>query len=183
MYLLNFILSITVISLLRFFAEKTEGAERTGCRTAIHQCTRARMMHQLQLRGQYHVTIIVKRLLFKKQQKQLSLHKKISKKKSSPCRDGSMHECMHWLTKYKNKTCHAHSDYALHNTATLFNNHPYISSSKFEASFHWTFPTSAKFLLEIFLWRLDCDYYNSATMTNSTPHSAIQYVSPDGTSN
>ena len=39
-----------------------------------------------------------------------SLHKKISKKKSTPCRDGSMHECMHWLTKYKNKMYHAHSD-------------------------------------------------------------------------
>ena len=36
-------------------------------------------------------------------------------------------EWMHWLTKYKNKKCmHA---YALYNMATLFNNHPYISSS------------------------------------------------------
>ena len=31
---------------------------------------------------------------------------------------------MHWLTKYTNKEC-----YTLHNMATLFNNHPYISSS------------------------------------------------------
>ena len=30
---------------------------------------------------------------------------------------------MHWLTKYINKKCHAHSEYALHNIpATLFNN-------------------------------------------------------------
>ena len=32
-----------------------------------------------------------------------SLHKKISKKKSTPCRDGPMHEYTDWLTKYKNK--------------------------------------------------------------------------------
>ena len=31
---------------------------------------------------------------------------------------------MHWLTKYTNKEC-----YTFHNMATLFNNHPYISSS------------------------------------------------------
>ena len=33
---------------------------------------------------------------------------------------------MHWLTKYINKKCHAHSD--MH-SITLFNNHPYISSN------------------------------------------------------
>ena len=36
---------------------------------------------------------------------------------------------MHWLKKYTNKKCHAHSDMHLHNMATLFNNHPYVSSS------------------------------------------------------
>ena len=37
-----------------------------------------------------------------------SLHKKISKKKSNPCRDGSMHECTGWQST---KTRHAmHSD-------------------------------------------------------------------------
>ena len=39
-----------------------------------------------------------------------SLHKKISKKKSSWCRKGS-HS---WLTKYTNKNCHTYSDITLH---------------------------------------------------------------------
>ena len=39
-----------------------------------------------------------------------SLHKKVPKKKSSPCRDCSIHAWMHWLTKCKNQRCHAHSD-------------------------------------------------------------------------
>ena len=41
-----------------------------------------------------------------------------------------------WLTKYTNKI-HAHGD-ALHNMATLFNNHSYINSSKFSANRHAT---------------------------------------------
>ena len=53
----------------------------------------------------------------------LSLHKKISKKKSIA--DVEMAQRMHWLTKYTNKECHT-VIYAFHNTATLFNNHPYI---------------------------------------------------------
>ena len=46
-----------------------------------------------------------------------------------------MIQWMHWLTKYKNKTCHAHSDmHSITSVTTLFNNHPYISSSKFSAA-------------------------------------------------
>ena len=39
---------------------------------------------------------------------------------------------MHWMTKHTNKECHTVIlVYALHNImATLFNNHPYISSNK-----------------------------------------------------
>ena len=59
--------------------------------------------------------------------------KKISKKKSSRCIIRWLNAFMHWLTKYINKTCHTHSD-ALYTMATLFNNHPYISSSKFSAN-------------------------------------------------
>ena len=125
MVLLRFALSVTGTYRLRFFAEKTEGAERTGCWTPFVN-TRVPMTHQLQLRGRYQ---LVKD--FYQKRTETNLHKKISKKKSTPCRDGSMHECMHWLTKYKNKTCHAHSTMHSINMATLFNNHPYISSSKF----------------------------------------------------
>ena len=56
----------------------------------------------------------------KKVQKQVSI-KKISKKKSD-----IVAQWMHWLTKCINNKCHAHND---HTMATLFNNHPYISSS------------------------------------------------------
>ena len=47
-----------------------------------------------------------------------------------------MKECldawMHWLTKYTKKKCHVHSDiHSITCMATLFNNHPYISSSKY----------------------------------------------------
>ena len=66
-----------------FFAGKIEGAEGAGLLDAIRQCTRARMTHQPQLRGRYHVT------------KEASLHKKISKKKSTPCR---MVQCMNACT-------------------------------------------------------------------------------------
>ena len=48
-----------------------------------------------------------------------------------------MSQLMHWLTKYTNKKCYAHSDiHALNYTtmATLFNSHPYISSNKFSAT-------------------------------------------------
>ena len=59
----------------------------------------------------------------------MSLHKKISKKKSSHV--GWLNARIHWLTKYKNKKCHAHSDmHSITWPCTLFNNHPYVSSSK-----------------------------------------------------
>ena len=46
---------------------------------------------------------------------------------------------MHWLTKYTNKECNTCSDmHALYNMTTLFNNHPYRSSSKFSANRHAT---------------------------------------------
>ena len=68
---LSFVLSVTAISLLRFFAEKTEGAERTG---AIHQCTRARMYDaSTAITWALPVKIIVKKLLSKKEQKQVSI--------------------------------------------------------------------------------------------------------------
>ena len=54
-----------------------------------------------------------------------SLHKKISKR-NLPHRDGSMHECTGWLTKYTNKKSMHTCRYVLHNMATLFNNYPYI---------------------------------------------------------
>ena len=55
-----------------------------------------------------------------------SLHKKISKKKSSWCRDGWMNA----LADKVHKQGMPYTQwYTLHNTATLFNNHPYISSS------------------------------------------------------
>ena len=42
---------------------------------------------------------------------------------------------MHWVTKYTNRKCHADSDMHFMDTmATLFNNHLYISSSKFSAN-------------------------------------------------
>ena len=51
-------------------------------------------------------------------------------KEISPCKVGSVHECMHWLIKYTNKKNHAHSDiHSITCMATLFNNHPYINSS------------------------------------------------------
>ena len=41
--------------------------------------------------------------------------------------------------KVHNKTFHAHSYmHSITNMATLFNNHPYISSSKFSANWHAT---------------------------------------------
>ena len=64
-----------------------------------------------------------------KEHKQVSI-KKTSKKKSSWCI--GMAQCMNALADkvHTNKKCHAHSDmHALHIMATLFNNHPYISSS------------------------------------------------------
>ena len=37
---------------------------------------------------------------------------------------------MHWMTKYTNKKFHAHSDmHSIIIMATLFSNHPYVSSS------------------------------------------------------
>ena len=67
MGLLSFDLSVTgtYIVHLRFLVGKTEGAECTGCWTPlVNTCA-----------------------------DETSLHKKISKKKSSLFRDGSMHEC------------------------------------------------------------------------------------------
>ena len=43
---------------------------------------------------------------------------------------------MHWLTKYTNKECDTCSD--MHSIIILFNNHPYISSSKFSANWDAT---------------------------------------------
>ena len=66
----------------------------------------------------------------------LQASKKISKKKSSPCI--GMFQCMNALADkvYKNKTCHAHSDmHSITYMATLFNNHPYISSSPSASAF------------------------------------------------
>ena len=76
-----------------------------------------------------------KDFLIKKRTK-TSLHKTISEKKSSPCR--GMVQCMnaHWLTKYTNKTCHAHSDMHSITWPHLFNNHPYISSSGTPVGMH-----------------------------------------------
>ena len=52
-----------------------------------------------------------------------------------------MVQCMNALadlTKYKNRMCHAHRlEHDMHSItcmATLFNNYPYISSSKFSAN-------------------------------------------------
>ena len=39
-----------------------------------------------------------------------SLHKKISKKKSSPCRDGSMHECTGWQSTKTRRAMHVHNN-------------------------------------------------------------------------
>ena len=60
---------------------------------------------------------------------------------------------MHWLIKHTNNKqgiCYAmeciHSDmHALHNPATLFNNHPYISSSGTPA-------VDAKFTASRYMW-------------------------------
>ena len=41
---------------------------------------------------------------------------------------------MHWLTKYTNKKYHAHSDMHSITWPYLFNNHPYINSSKLSAT-------------------------------------------------
>ena len=51
---------------------------------------------------------------------------KISKQKSSWCRDGSMNALADKVPQTRNST----QWYALHTMATLFNSHPYISSSK-----------------------------------------------------
>ena len=63
-----------------------------------------------------------------KKQKQVSIE--ISKRNLA---DVGMVQWMHQLTKYTNKVC-----YTLHNIATLFNNHLYISSSKFSADWRAT---------------------------------------------
>ena len=39
-----------------------------------------------------------------------SLHKKISKKKSTPCSDGSVYECTGWQSTKTRSAMHAHSD-------------------------------------------------------------------------
>ena len=60
------------------------------------------------------------------------IHTKISK---SNLADVGTSQCMHWLTKYINKRCHAHSDMhsiTLPHYSTPM--HPYISSSKFSAN-------------------------------------------------
>ena len=57
----------------------------------------------------------------------LSLHKKKILKRNLA--DVGLNQWMHWLTKHTNKECHSQW-YVLHNMATLFNIHPYISSSK-----------------------------------------------------
>ena len=61
------------------------------------------------------------------QRTETSLHKKISKINLA---DVGISQWMHWLSKYTNKMCHTHSDmYSIIIMATLFNNHPYMSSS------------------------------------------------------
>ena len=66
-----------------------------------------------------------------------SLHKKISKKKSSWCRDISMHECTGWQSTQTRSAMYAHSDMHVHSItwphyATIASLHKY--SSKFSAN-------------------------------------------------
>ena len=89
---------------------------------AICQCTCARMMHQPHV----HAWSALDSKFFKIFISETSPHKKISKKKSSPCRDGSMHAL---ADKVHKQEVPCTQWYALHNTATLFNDHSYISSS------------------------------------------------------
>ena len=163
MCLLSFALSVTGTNRLLFFAGKTEGrsegAERTGCWTPFVN-TRARITHQPQLRGRYNVT--------KKEQKQVSV-KRFLKKKSSQCRDGSIHADKVQKQELK---CHAHSDmnsitshvtikicalhiklwsayHCVHGTFCSCTFFSQIVHSCIEPSLH-----GLDFFLEIFLWRL-----------------------------
>ena len=123
---LSFALRLTTCDFLRGRL-RGQSVLAVGHHSSMHTC--ARMMYQLQLHAWVALCYkIVKRLLSKKNR-----NKSPWKDFSSPCRDVQC-ICMmqHWLTKYTNKKCHAQwyaQWYAPHNVATLFNNHPYISSS------------------------------------------------------
>ena len=49
-----------------------------------------------------------------------------------------MSQCMNAVADkvHKQEVQYAHSDMHMHTVATLFNNHPYISSSKLSANWH-----------------------------------------------
>ena len=119
---LSFALSLTGTYRLRFLAGKDEGGRVYWLLDAICQCTctddASTAITWAALRNKLLKYFYQKRT-------ETSLHKKISKKISSPCRDGSMHECTGWQKLEVPCT----QWYALHNIATLFNNHLYISSS------------------------------------------------------
>ena len=87
--LLSFALCVTGTYRLRFLAGRTEGAERTGCWTPSVNA---------HVRGWWSTAsawaALCNKLLkdFYQKRTKTSLHKKIYKKKSTPCKDGSMHE-------------------------------------------------------------------------------------------
>ena len=73
-----------------------------------------------------YTTMLLQCIAIKKEQKQVSIKRFLKRNLA----DVGMSQWMHWLTKYTNKKCHAHSGmHSIIIMGTLFNNHPYISSS------------------------------------------------------
>ena len=94
----------------------------------LHACTRARMTCKPQVRGWHRITVtyicIKKRTC--RNRYPVSIKRIMSKKNLVAESDVGMAQCikMHWLTKYINKKCHAHSDmHSITCMTTSFNNY------------------------------------------------------------
>ena len=149
---LSFALSITGTCRLRFLAGKTERAECTGCWmpfVGAHVCK-----WHINCK---HMDSIWKKLIIS------ILHKKISKMKSSRCRDVSMHARIHWLTKYINKShCYLCRDscwimwpcYGVHITVCMALLVCVLCQPVYSCIETSLLVDRLDFFLEIFLWRL-----------------------------
>ena len=112
---------------LAIFCGEDWGGRAYWLLDAIHTHVCAQMTHQPQLRARYRITIIVRRLLSEKEQKQVSI-KRFLKRNIAHV---GMAQCINALAdKVQKQDVPCTQWYTLHNMATLFNNHPYIISSQ-----------------------------------------------------
>ena len=122
MVYLSFVFSITgTYTACTFLQGRLRGQSvlAVGCHSSVHMCE-----DDASTACAWAALCNTLQEIYQKEQKQVSI-----KKKSSWCRDGSMHECTGCQSTQTRSAMHT-----LHNMATLFNNHPYMSSNNFSAN-------------------------------------------------